>query len=101
MTNAEYAAMRKRLNDQAQALASSTKEPKLKLFACTVVYADRTLRGSWFTLLDVDEHSAKKAVIKEVHELNRRGPDRGPIGYVEVNEIEGPFKAGQLLHSEG
>ncbi len=81
--------------------AQETSDPKLKLFSAVIVYADRTRKGTWFTLLDTDETSAKQTCINQVNELNRYGPDRGAVGNIEITEIEGPFTAGQILHSEG
>lgn len=107
MTDAEYNELRERLEEQAAETnrlvamaAGETNVPRLKLFTCRVLYAERSNKHSWFTLLDVDETSAKKACIKQVHALNRYGPSRGAVGTIEVTEIEGPFQAGQILHSE-
>lgn len=80
----------------------------LKLFTARVIWDDFYEReNAWFTVLGKDAEDVEEAVTTRLREWNVGGPGASPlmlapsdISVMEVTEIVGPFKAGQILHEE-
>lgn len=79
---------------------SEKEKPKLKLFTVRVVYNNKDLRKSYFTILDVSADAATDAARERVAKFRQLRARRGQVTRVDVTEVTGPFEAGQILHEE-
>ena len=73
-------------------IEDSNSKPALKLFKVTVfvLRPDDDTKGVDMMILDVDGPSAERTVLSMVGNVH-------PTKMVETHEMEGPFRAGQIL----
>jgi len=74
----------------------------LKLFTARVIWDDVFEReNSWFTILGANAEDIEEAVMIRLREWMVAGQGApSEVSVMEVTEIVGPFKAGQILHEE-
>lgn len=81
--------------------AEEPESTQLKLYTCRVIWDNFfDKENSWFIVLGEDAEDVEEAVIRQVGKWSGELANIGAVIKMEVTEITGPFKTGQILHEE-